>query len=57
MDQGLYVINKATCRVILTAPPGVAALDPMGPIPSEPPLPLGHSVAVTDGVSDPNAAR
>ena len=52
-----YVINKATCRVILTAPPAVPALDPMGPVPSEPPLPLGHSIAVTDGVSDPAAGR
>ena len=54
---GLYVINKAACRVILTAPPSARQLDPMGPKPVEAPLPLGHSVAVTDGVSDPNAAR
>ena len=26
-----YVVNKAHCRVILTAPPAAAALDPMGP--------------------------
>jgi APA family basic amino acid/polyamine antiporter len=52
-----YVVNKAHCRVILTAPPSTRALDPMGPKPSDPPLPLGHSVAVTDGVSDPAAAR
>ena len=26
-----YVVNKAPCRVILTAPPAAAALDPMGP--------------------------
>jgi APA family basic amino acid/polyamine antiporter len=52
-----YVVNKAHCRVILTAPPSTRALDPMGPVPSEPPLPLGHSVAITDGVSDPSAAR
>src|SRR3954451_23218127 len=48
-----HVINKATCRVILTAPPAKRRLDPMVPIPSEPPLPLGHAV----GVSDPDAAR
>ncbi len=52
-----YVVNKAPCRVILTAPPAAPPLDPMGPVPAEPPLPLGHSVAVTDGVSDPGAAR
>src|SRR6185312_16125003 len=28
-----YVVNKAPCRVILTAPPAVPALDPMGPVP------------------------
>jgi len=26
-----YVVNKAPCRVILTAPPAKKALDPMGP--------------------------
>ena len=26
-----YVVNKAPCRVILTAPPAAAALDPIGP--------------------------
>ena len=52
-----YVVNKAHCRVILTAPPSAPALDPMGPLPSDPPLPLGHSVAVTGGVSDPAAGR
>lgn len=39
-----YVINKAPCRVILTAPAGAAALDPMGPQPTDVPPPLGHSV-------------
>ena len=29
-----YVVNKAPCRVILTAPPAAAALDPMGPQPA-----------------------
>jgi APA family basic amino acid/polyamine antiporter len=48
-----YVVNKAPCRVILTAPPAKPALDPMGPVPSDPPLPLGHSL----GVSDPDASR
>ena len=52
-----YVIMKAPCRVILTAPPATRALDPMGPRPVEAPLPLGHSVAITDGVSDQAAAR
>jgi APA family basic amino acid/polyamine antiporter len=48
-----YVVNKAHCRVILTAPPAKRALDPMGPVPSEPPLPLGHAL----GVSESNGAR
>jgi APA family basic amino acid/polyamine antiporter len=48
-----YVVNKAPCRVILTAPPAAAALDPMGPVPTDAPLPLGHSL----GVSDSNGAR
>ncbi|MDA0159624.1 amino acid permease [Solirubrobacter ginsenosidimutans] len=48
-----YVVNKAHCRVILTAPPAKKALDPMGPVPSEPPLPLGHAL----GVSESNGAR
>jgi basic amino acid/polyamine antiporter, APA family len=48
-----YVVNKAPCRVILTAPPAKKALDPMGPVPSDPPLPLGHSL----GVSDSNGSR
>jgi APA family basic amino acid/polyamine antiporter len=43
-----YVVNKAPCRVILTAPPAKRTLDPMGPVPSEPPLPLGHSIGVSD---------
>jgi APA family basic amino acid/polyamine antiporter len=48
-----YVVNKAPCRVILTAPPAKPTLDPTGPIPFEAPLPLGHSV----GVSDSNGSR
>lgn len=47
-----YVINKATCRVILTAPPAAPTLDPMGPQPAEAPVPLGHTV-----VSDEDASR
>ncbi|HEY6886350.1 MAG TPA: amino acid permease [Solirubrobacter sp.] len=43
-----YVVNKAPCRVILTAPPAKRALDPMGPVPSEPPLPLGHALGVSE---------
>ena len=37
-----YVINRAPCRVILTAPPAARALDPMGPVPADAPVPLGH---------------
>jgi basic amino acid/polyamine antiporter, APA family len=48
-----YVVNKAPCRVILTAPPssvdGRPALDPMGPRPSSMPVPTGHPVASPDG--------
>jgi APA family basic amino acid/polyamine antiporter len=56
-----YVVNKAPCRVILTAPPSTAAgplaVDPMGPVPDFVPLPTGHPVAITDGLSDPAASR
>lgn len=48
-----YVINKATCRVILTAPPAAPTLDPMGPTPADAPVPLGHA----HGVSEDEAAR
>lgn len=37
-----YVVNKAHCRVILTAPPAAPTLDPTGPKPHDAPLPLGH---------------
>jgi len=39
-----YVLQKATCRVILTAPPsGEAVVDPMTPVPvAAPELPVGH---------------
>ena len=30
-----YVVNKASCRVILTAPPAERQLDPMGPTPGD----------------------
>ena len=43
-----YVVNKAHCRVILTAPPSAQALDPMGPVATDAPLPLGHSVGVSE---------
>ncbi|MDA0182775.1 amino acid permease [Solirubrobacter phytolaccae] len=43
-----YVINKATCRVILTAPPAARTLDPMGVEPVEAPIPLGHARGVSD---------
>ena len=53
-----YVVNKAHCRVILTAPPSTRRLDPMAPAPAMPPLPLGHPLAAPNGgVSDPAAAR
>ena len=43
-----YVVNKAHCRVILTAPPAAAALDITGPRPADVPVPLGHSVSAPD---------
>ena len=43
-----YVVNKAPCRVILTAPPSTRVLDPTGPVPADAPLPLGHSVGVSE---------
>jgi APA family basic amino acid/polyamine antiporter len=43
-----YVVNKAHCRVILTAPPSAAVIDITGPKPADAPLPLGHSVGVAD---------
>jgi APA family basic amino acid/polyamine antiporter len=59
-----YVVNKAPCRVILTAPPARTdgkpiQIDPMGPVPQQLPTPLGHPLAApeTDGVSDPAAGR
>jgi APA family basic amino acid/polyamine antiporter len=41
-----YVVNKAPCRVILTAPPGRGVLDPVGPRPTSEPVPTGHPLAV-----------
>jgi basic amino acid/polyamine antiporter, APA family len=59
-----YVVNKAPCRVILTAPPAArdgkpVQIDPMGPVPQQLPTPLGHPVAAPEngGVSDPAAGR
>jgi APA family basic amino acid/polyamine antiporter len=60
-----YVVNKAPCRVILTAPPArtdgkpAQQIDPMGPVPEQLPTPIGHPVPApeTDGVSDPAAGR
>src|SRR4051794_37327348 len=43
-----YVVNKAHCRVILPAPPATRALDITGPVPVEPPLPLGHSIGASE---------
>jgi len=42
-----YVINRATCRVILTAPPAAKTLDPMGPVPTDAPVPLGHATSMS----------
>jgi hypothetical protein len=51
-----YVVNKAPCRVILTAPPssldGRPAMDPMGPRPVSVPVPTGHPLASPDGAGD-----
>jgi APA family basic amino acid/polyamine antiporter len=48
-----YVVNKAPCRVILTAPPAAAdgrpVLDPMGPRPAAVPVPTGHPIASPNG--------
>jgi APA family basic amino acid/polyamine antiporter len=59
-----YVVNKAPCRVILTAPPARTdgkpiQIDPMGPVAQQLPTPLGHPVAAPEsgGVSDPAAGR
>ena len=49
-----YVVNKAPCRVILTAPPSArAVLDPMGPVATDRRFRSGHSV----GVSETNGSR
>jgi hypothetical protein len=60
-----YVINKAPCRVILTAPPGDA--EPHVPLPPEierfAPPPTGdptqpaEAAAENGGISDPDAAE
>jgi APA family basic amino acid/polyamine antiporter len=47
-----YVVNKAPCRVILTAPPaphGRRGVDPMGPRPTSVPVPMGHPLASPNG--------
>jgi APA family basic amino acid/polyamine antiporter len=45
-----YVLQKATCRVILTAPPsGKEAVDPMTPVAgAAPEHPVGHPLAATE---------
>jgi basic amino acid/polyamine antiporter, APA family len=55
-DTTRYVLQKARCRVILTAPPsGKAAFDPMTAIPSSSPEhPVGHPQATA---SDDSPAR
>ena len=47
-----YVLQKAGCRVILTAPPSAAvAIDPTSPQPGAPiEHPVGHPAALRDGV-------
>jgi APA family basic amino acid/polyamine antiporter len=47
-----YVLQKAACRVILTAPPsGKAAVDPMTAIPGASPAhPVGHPLAAVEPV-------
>jgi APA family basic amino acid/polyamine antiporter len=47
-----YVVNKAPCRVILTAPPARPGLDPMGPRPASAPVPMGHPLASPNGGPD-----
>jgi APA family basic amino acid/polyamine antiporter len=47
-----YVVNKAPCRVILTAPPARPGFDPMGPRPGSVPLPMGHPLASPNGGLD-----
>ena len=52
-----YVVNKAPCRVILTAPPGRrAALDPTTTVARRPPRPLGRRRG-TGGASDARGGR
>ena len=48
-----YVLQKASCRVILTAPPsGDAAIDLMRPVPAAlPEHPLGHPLLDADGAA------
>jgi basic amino acid/polyamine antiporter, APA family len=48
-----YVLQKATCRVILTAPPsGKAAVDPMTPAPGTAlEHPVGHPLAAAEPVA------
>ena len=52
-DTTRYVIQKAECRVILTAPPsGEAVVDLMRPAPGvTPEHPLGHPPVATDGAA------
>jgi APA family basic amino acid/polyamine antiporter len=59
-----YVVNKAQCRVILTAPPAATdgkpvQIDPMGPVPQQLPIPTGHPLPApgNGGVSDTAAGR
>jgi APA family basic amino acid/polyamine antiporter len=55
-----YVVNKAPCRVILTAPPGDATLPPhvtkFAPPPTGDPTQPAEAAAVNGGISDADAA-
>jgi APA family basic amino acid/polyamine antiporter len=45
-----YVLQKAPCRVILTAPPsGPAFIDPMRPVAAALETPVGHPLIASDG--------
>jgi basic amino acid/polyamine antiporter, APA family len=45
-----YVLQKAPCRVILTAPPsGPAFIDPMQPVAAALETPVGHPLIASDG--------
>ena len=55
-----YVVNKAPCRVILTAPPGDASLpahvEKLAPPPTGDPTQPAEAAATNGGISDADAA-